>query len=299
MTVLHILLKSIFTKGVIILALLPLIILIHPLRGQVQVTTEEWYNTSYSYNFTLNQASMGDKVMTGDKVKPNNNLSGDIDLGSDFRIPSVGISPRGYGKVHFWDRKEEQITLIAYINPADPLGVAVTNLQPGDIVEITSATGIASFSDGHGRLISSLIGAAAIAGGALAPEAYPFIRAGEEFAKANFSRGNRGKQRDPFGLDERGKYQKCEGGVLISLPSAGGVYYSTEGCLKEKLPRYDDVKPDHVEYGFFLVRPKNGSDENWRRVAIAGEMYMLAWDRKFTDNQGYYMVMLRITQGDS
>ena len=237
---------------------------------------------------------MGDKITTGDKAKTNS----DIDLGADLGVRSVGRNPRGYGKVYNWGRVEKQITLVAYINPADPLGVAVTNLQSGDIVEITSATGMASFSDGNGRLISSLIGAAATAGGVFAPEASPFIRAGEEFAKENFARGNRGKQRDPFGVDNRGKYQKCEGGILISLPSAGGVYYSTEGCLKEKLARTEDIKPDHVEYGFFLVRPQNGEDQNWRRINNAGEMYILAWDRKFTDNQGYYMVMLRITQGD-
>ncbi len=289
------LLGNIIVRWVIILLVLPLpITLIHSLKAQVQVTTEQWHSKSVS-DFPLSQATVG-KVTTGDKTQ----IDSDIELAPDpnVGVQSIGRSPRGYGKVFQWDRVEKQITLVAYINPADPLGVAVTNLQSGDIVEVTSATGMASFSDGNGRLISSLVGAAATAGGVFAPEASPFIRAGERFAKENFAQGNRGKQRDPFGIDNRGKYQKCEGGILISLPSAGGVYYSTEGCLKENLPRTDDIKPDHIQHGFFLVRPQNGEDQNWRTINTAGEMYILAWDRKFTDNQGYYMVMLRITQGD-
>ncbi len=230
-------------------------------------------------------------------------------------------SPEGFGKTFIWDRQDEKITLVLLINAADDLGVGVVGLKSGDVIEVSSATGRASFDDGNGSGYSSVIGLAAKAGTAIQPEYAPLIAAAEAFAKGAFGKSNRNKDRDPYGLGTDGKFKRCEGGILICLPKAAGVYYSNRGCIKKKYkpnpyyrigakfgtmayykeiqdkerPRYEDAIPAHVEYGYFLVR----NEPNRFPIEADGELYVLPWDRKHSDNQGYYRVILHITRADA
>ena len=54
-------------------------------------------------------------------------------------------------------------------------------------------------------------------------------------------------------IRSNGDWCQDEGGILVCLPSAGGIYYATNG-IKTKTPRYPDTYPDHVKNAFFLLR---------------------------------------------
>lgn len=69
-----------------------------------------------------------------------------------------------------------------------------------------------------------------MAGIALVPEAAPFIKAGDDFAKQQFGQPSNSERRDGYGQDPgNGDWCQDEGGLLICLPSAGGVYYQSGG----------------------------------------------------------------------
>jgi len=217
-------------------------------------------------------------------------------------VDTIGEAPPGFGQVFTWNRADAEIVLIAFLNSADTMGIAIEGVKNGDRLIVESATGIASFSEGNGKLIGgivSVIAAAAQAGTAVigAPEAVPIIEAGAAFAKEQFGQPSRGKQRDPFGLEGR-TLRRCEGGVLIAFPNAGGVYDSKGGCVKGPDDtdgvRSDDRRPDHVKDAVFLMR-------NVRERPIEGDgvLSLVAWDRKFEDNQGSYRLILRLTRSDA
>src|SRR5262249_28446676 len=67
--------------------------------------------------------------------------------------------PPGFGSGFHWDRADEDVLLVMFINAADPLGVSIDGLQAGDQVQVMSASGIASFSEDKGNpLASSIVG---------------------------------------------------------------------------------------------------------------------------------------------
>ena len=71
----------------------------------------------------------------------------------------VGDAPEGFGKQVFtWNRADRQLNLVVFINPADLTGIALRNLKSGDVLRIESATGEATFAEGHGEVIGGLIG---------------------------------------------------------------------------------------------------------------------------------------------
>jgi hypothetical protein len=119
-------------------------------------------------------------------------------------LRTVSNQPEGYGSVIEWNRADQEAQFVIFINSADADGVVVTNLKPGDTIEVTEADGIASFDDGNGGLIKGIVGAVAV-GASLgattigAPEAIPFITAGAEFAKNEFGKSKQSKKRDPYG----------------------------------------------------------------------------------------------------
>jgi hypothetical protein len=74
------------------------------------------------------------------------------------KITQVGNPPPGFGSVFEWDRSQPSALILVFVNPADPLGVAIAGLQPGDLVQIRQATGLASFSKDTGNpLIASIL----------------------------------------------------------------------------------------------------------------------------------------------
>jgi hypothetical protein len=220
----------------------------------------------------------------------------------------VGEQPQGFGKGFVWDRKDEQILLALFINAADPLGISISGVQAGDTVQVTSATGIASYTEDKGNPLASslvgLIGAGAKVGLGLAgfPEAAPLVDAAESFAKDQFKATNaKHKVRDAFGVDPgSGHKARQEGGLLVSLPEASGTYYSGDNDHKERwirMPgdRTDANRPPHVVGAFFLRQ--SDSLHNTRPLGSNGEVFVTPWDWQFGDNAGYYKAFVLLTRG--
>jgi hypothetical protein len=224
---------------------------------------------------------------------------------------AVGQHPDGFGGTVVWNRQEKEVFVVAFVNARDDLGVCIAGLKKGDRIQVTSASGIASFKRGGGPLVQSIAALAGAVGTAIAPEAAPAIAAGEKFATSVFGGPTRGMPRDAFGQDPTdGAYEKCEGGICISLPEARGTYYATEG-LRNHGPRYDHLRPAHVAHGFFPVRedlkkmvgflrfetvPGSAERHNTRTLTADGDVHIVAWDSNFDDNQGYYKIVMKITR---
>jgi hypothetical protein len=216
--------------------------------------------------------------------------------------------PPGFGKGFTWDRADNEILLVMFINAADPLGISIEGMQAGDQVQVLAASGIASFSEDKGNPLASSIvglvaaGAKVVLGTTGAPEIAPAIDAAEKFAKEQFKATNaKTKRRDAFGVDpSSGHKAKEEGGLLVCLPEAGGTYYSGDGDHKKRWikpdgVRTDDHLPAHVSGAFFPIQGFTG--HNTRIARQSGPMYVTAWDWKFEDNAGYYKIFVKLTKG--
>ncbi|MEQ9379676.1 MAG: hypothetical protein RJP95_02350 [Pirellulales bacterium] len=209
---------------------------------------------------------------------------------------TIGEHPDGFGKTYVWPRNGD-VTLIAFINPADYLGVAITGIQKGDEIEISSAGGLGYFDADGAKFWDGFIGVIGAAAGTLLPGAKDIIDAGEKWVKEIVANAHGGARRDVYGNDGD-DYEKCEGGILVCMPAEKGVRYSTKGCCKEKLPRTDDMRPDHIRHSHFLVDPADvtGHVNRWK-AKKPGEAYIVAWDRKFSDNEGYYKLFVKLHKG--
>lgn len=229
---------------------------------------------------------------------------------SSSQVIQAGEHPEGFGQSLVWDRKYKQLLAVMFVNPQDPLGVSIQGLQAGDTIQVTSASGIASFTKDEGNpIVSGFIGIVAEGAKVYAtvsgyPQAAPLIDKVEEFAKDQFKESDaKHKRRDPFGVDPgTGHKARQEGGVLVSLPMASGPYYSGNGSHKERWikkheVRYDTIRPDHVQDAFFLVR--GNPTHNSRKLRASGEVYVTAWDHRFDDNAGYYKIFMRLIRGDN
>ncbi len=241
--------------------------------------------------------------------KPAIKLAAKADQSGGSHIYTGGGQPEGFGSEFVWDRKDNQALLVLFINCADQYGVSIDGLKAGDTVEVTSAAGIGSFKTEHGnKTISSILGLvatgadiAATAGGY--PEALPLIDAAADFAKDQFKDTNEhSKRRDAFGQDPAtGEFGRQEGGILVCMPAANGVYYSADGdhknrWLKDTKERTSHNLPDHIpgDCAFFLNRR---AETNKMRSIKDGQAYIVGWDWKFEDNAGYYKLFVRLTKG--
>jgi hypothetical protein len=221
-------------------------------------------------------------------------------------IITVGEQPEGFGKQVVWDPADAGLALVIFINAADSLGVMISGVKATDTIDIVSANGIASFAeDTENENISSLIGIAA-AGADLAasafgaPEAAPLIAAGAKYAQDSFQEEKvRTKRRDAFGEDPgSGLKARAEGGPIVSLPSAGKIYYSgdsdhQERWIKQPGTRDDQHLPDHVRDAFFL----QGYPKEKRTATEAGDIFICAWDWFFEDNFGFYQLHVLLQRG--
>jgi hypothetical protein len=218
--------------------------------------------------------------------------------------------PTGFGSGFQWDRVDEEVLLVMFINAADPLGVSIDGLEAGDQVQVMAASGIASFSKDKGNpLASSIVGLVAT-GGKIAvtakglSEAVPAIDAAEKIAKDQFKATNSKRElRDAFGVEpSSGNMARQEGGLLVCLPEAGGTFYSGNNDHKDrwvggKGERTDEHLPAHFNYNAFF--PMRGDDShNTRIVRGSGQMFVLAWDWDFEDNAGFYKVFVKLKKGN-
>lgn len=210
---------------------------------------------------------------------------------------TIGEAPNGFGKTLLWAPEDEGIAAVVFLNAADPYGVMISGVMPGDTIEFVSATGTASFdedikNEGAAAFIGVIaVGASIVASAFGAPEAAPVIQAGADYAKTRFREENvRKKRRNPFGEDPgTGHKARAEGGVLVSMPSARRAYYSGNSSNKHrwiKKPGKRDLyhRPDHVRDAFFLET----NSRNFQRAAAAGDIIIYPWDHKFEDNFGGY-----------
>lgn len=221
---------------------------------------------------------------------------------------SVGDEPEGFGAAFHWGREENQALLVVFVNAAGSAGVAIEGLEPWDHIEVTSATGIASFAEEtENETLTGLIGLVAIGaevGSTVAgyPEAIPLIEKAEKYAKEQFKENKvRTKRRDPFGEDPgTGHRARQEGGVLVCMPEAKGIFYSGNGDHEERWIKDHNERtvanlPKHIPVGcaFFL----NRNDVNIMQTLTGGEAYIVAWDHSFEDNMGYYKLYVRLSKG--
>jgi hypothetical protein len=229
--------------------------------------------------------------------------------GGGSTTTTVGDAPPGFGKGFTWDRKDNEILLVMFINAADPFGVSIDGVQAGDQVQVMTASGIASYSSDKGNpTASSIIGLVAAGANVLlsaegAPEVAPVIDAAQKFAQDQFKATNaKTKRRDAFGVDpSSGLKAREEGGLLVCLPEAGGTYYSGDGDHKNRWiqgngVRTDDHLPAHIFGAFFPIQGDPG--QNTRIMQQSGQMYIIPWDWQFDDNAGFYKVFVKLTKGN-
>jgi hypothetical protein len=228
-------------------------------------------------------------------------------------IVVVGNAPPGFGKEFDWDRSQQSALLSVFVNPADPLGVAITGLKQGDLVEVKSASGLCSFSKDTGNpIISSIIGllgegtSAAVDALTGSTAANTAITDAASFAQSLFKGTGAGQQfRDAFGAADTGGAALEEGGVVVCMPQAQGPYYSANPDSKNfwatnppsigaarGLPKaYQSMSNPPF---FFLSRTPG---QNVWTCGTDGVAYILAWDFAFADNAGSYNLFVKLTQG--
>lgn len=227
---------------------------------------------------------------------------------SGSSVVQVGGEPQGFGKGFQWDRQDDKILLAVFLNAADDLGVSIAGVERSDTIQISSAAGVASFSEDKGNpLASSIVGLVAVGGKAVLGatgngEFIPIVNAAESFAKDQFKATNaKTKRRNAFGVDPgSGHKAKQEGGIIVSLPEAGGPYYSGESTnrwIKPDGTRNDTNLPIHIPFGTAFFPMQGFNSHNTRTITTGGEIYVLPWDWKFDDNAGYYKVFILIQKG--
>jgi hypothetical protein len=231
---------------------------------------------------------------------------------SGSSVVTVGTAPSGYGQVVLWDPSDTTLAVVAYLNAGDDLGVMISGAQQGDQISVYSASGICSFADdtkndGVASIIG-LLGSLVAVGVAIfsSPAAAPFIEEGAAYAAQMFPESQKpSKFRDPFGI-EPGTGAKCkeEGGVLISLPQAGGNYYSGDDDHKElwiKSPgdRIPPNYPPQIPGGdaFFLWNDwPSFYAGNQALASTGGDFIIYPWDWNFGDNNGSYRLDITLTR---
>jgi hypothetical protein len=225
-------------------------------------------------------------------------------------ITTVGEAPDGFGKQVLWDARDDELALVIFLNAADPDGVMISGAQKSDTIEFVSCTGIASFStDTENEGVGALIGIAAIGAnlGAAAfgaAAAAPLINAAAAFAQDRFKEKEvKTMRRDAFGEDPgTGHKARAEGGVIVSMPEAGQIFYSGNAdhqnrWIKQPGLRDNAHRPDHVRNAYFL--DKRSTTRNRRTALAGGDFVINAWDHEFTDNVGSYRLHVLVKRGSN
>lgn len=195
--------------------------------------------------------------------------------------PDIVFPPdtKGAGTHEFW----------ALISATDGSGIAIDGVKAQDRLQIIDASGVCSFSKGKAKLVRSIVAVAAevavnATGIGLWKKATDSMRAeldkhGDDDSAA--------KRRDAFGqeIGGGGDFAKEEGGLIVCLPPAMGMVYSSG-----KVRRGDD-KRKPPKGAFFLER---GLGE--KTIEHAGVIRMGAFDSNFKDNAGCYEVKFSLTR---
>jgi len=237
---------------------------------------------------------------------------------STSTVDQVGSPPAGTGTTFNWDRSTPSVLLVVFVNAADPLGVSITGLQTGDQVQITGASGLASFSKNTGNsTLSSFLGlvadGTAAVVGALVPGAQvsqPIEAAGQQAANLFGAVGDNspGKLRDAFGVEPSTHgYGLEEGGVVVCMPQGNGAYYSSDpnhrsywasmpSAVGQPRGLPSVYKSESSLVPFFFIGQQN---TNTAICQSNNPLYLLAWDFAYGDNIGYYEVVVQLTQANA
>jgi hypothetical protein len=178
------------------------------------------------------------------------------------------------------------------LNAADPLGVRISGVTPGDTLELVSAVGLASFEeDSENEGISSLIGI--VAAGAQvtatafgAPEATPVIQAGAEFAKDRFKERSVRRRFETRTAWTRARSTRPARRAVSSYASQRHTASTTAARTRSSgsSHRAPDrrQRPEHLHGNAYFIRRGMGAT----RSREGGDLFVVAWDYIFSDNAG-------------
>lgn len=182
----------------------------------------------------------------------------------------------------------------AELSATDPDGVSVDGLQEGDLLQILDITGICSFDDGKAGLIVSIIGAVAtsaalVAGGdawktAVASMRKDLNKLGDP-AKGGDKRDGYGRK---IGSDD---YGEKEGGIIVCLPHAGGMFYSGGTVKRKKSGGGGNSSKD----GWFFPARSETPTQEWT-IECPGVLRIGVFDGNYGDNAGSYEIKFKITR---
>jgi hypothetical protein len=220
-------------------------------------------------------------------------------------------APEGFGNRFVWDRCDDQILLLLVVNASNNIGIPIENVLKGDQILLGPASGIATFSKDTGNpRLAGLVGVlakGAVVAGTVAgcPECAPVIEAANSFAQNEFKAPKEDaerKPRDAYGkIPGKKEFARQEGGVIICLPEADGLVTSGDGdntdlWIRKPGIRSDKNVPDQAKACFFPIR--SNALHNTRKVKLTGSppsvLFVGAWDHKFADNKGFYILYLKI-----
>ena len=154
-------------------------------------------------------------------------------------------------------------------------------------MRIIEISGVCSFSKGKADLVVSIISTAAKAIAPAWKSAVGTVRKQlDKHLEADKDDGG-GKRRDGYGQEVGGggNIAEKEGGIIVCLPRAGGMYYSNE-----KLRRKPGSRPNGV------VFPTRSNTATPLTVDSAGVLRIAAFDSKYNDNAGSYEIKFSISR---
>ena len=191
------------------------------------------------------------------------------------------------------------------VNANDPIGVEIVGLQEGDVIKIDSILGWCTFSDGTplSNTLGAISKAATLVNGIVPhPAAKVVLDAAKKAGNLLESEPKAGKARNGFGrIRKSGDFARKEGGIIVCMPGSGGPIhahersYLDERAEKEgRIPKY--VAPSFRDWCFFPCRP--GIPGGIRKMVAKddGSAWILAFDADHKDNDGVYVVRLRVTR---
>lgn len=206
----------------------------------------------------------------------------------------------------------EAFKLWSRIPANDQNGITIDNVMKGDEIHIYYASGIASFKDTNMKMVKSIVGIAnAIAEDVLLyateGEAAPFLLQWNKYYKeigdAVGDSNIKHARRDQFGEDPgTGDFGKEEGGLIVCMPESKGTIYASDRFYFSSKAKSEGRKYEYYSdeaKRLNVLFPSNSAGGRTSATAtIGGAVNVLAFDSKFTDNAGDYVVGILIIRGE-
>lgn len=207
----------------------------------------------------------------------------DAAVGDDLATfgPDAVFDPKDSQPVEFW----------AEISATDDSGVSVDGIKKGDEFRIIEISGMCSFAKGKSRLILSIVTtvAGAFLGGGTTAWQSAISSMRKDLDKHAKDSGTAGKKRDGYGLEAgEASHAENEGGIIICLPSSGGLrYYGDVRRVKKDIGQ--------VQAGGWFF-PSRDRVQKPYSIETDGVLRIGAFDSHHNDNAGSYEVKFSITR---